>query len=229
MKFDTYSGAAGEPENYVAIIEGSQPPTSTGFIYNDTVPEMENVVDTTEKPSPFHVKIRFDEGHLEMWMSNPTAATPMWRTKILDYTIPYYTPFDAHFGFTAGAGALTNTHLIDNVRIAPGFFEDFDDGAADGFTEIGDAWDIADGKYLQFADDPPGPYRSWASAAEFREYTLEVDCTPLSGEQTRVIYAHAGATEDADLHVQCRAGSDSASAISPLSGALRRRPRSGMV
>jgi len=196
VKFDTYSGAYGEPENYVAIIEGSQSPTSTGFIYNDMIPEMEDVVDTAQKPSPFHVKIRFDNAHLEMWMSNPVAAMPMWRTKVLDDTIPEYIAFDAHFGFTAGTGALTNNHVIDNVRIAPGFFEDFDDGAADGFTEVGGAWDVGDGKCLQFAEDPPGPYRSWANAGELTEYTLEVDCTALSGMETKVIYAHADTTEN---------------------------------
>jgi hypothetical protein len=120
VKFDTYSGGGGEPENYVAIIEGTQAPTTTGFVYNDGIPEMEDVLDAAGKPAPFHVRIEFDSGRLEMWMSDPTAATPMLETKVLDYEIAGYAPYDAHFGFTAGTGYLMNTHRVDNVTIAAG-------------------------------------------------------------------------------------------------------------
>jgi len=77
--------------------------------------------------------------------------------------------------------------------------EDFDDGKADGFTEIGDAWDVDNGQYLQSAESPPyhpGPYRSWVKAGTVNEYTIEVDCTPVSGQETKVIYAHGDSTED---------------------------------
>jgi len=119
VKFDTYTGG-GEPENYVAIIEGTQAPTSTGFVYNSGIPEMEDVLDAAGKPAPFHVSIEFDNGRLQMWMSNPTAVTPMPESKVLDCEIAGYTGYEAHFGFTAGTAALMNTHRVDNVRIAAG-------------------------------------------------------------------------------------------------------------
>ena len=120
VKFDTYSGGGVEPENYVAIIEGSQSPTSTGFVHNSGIPEMEDVLDAAGKPAPFHVRIELDNGFLQVWMSNPTAATPMPETQVLDYEIAGYAPYDAHFGFTAGTGGLTNTHRVDSVTIAAG-------------------------------------------------------------------------------------------------------------
>ena len=80
------------------------------------------------------------------------------------------------------------------ARIA--FFEDFEDGVADGFEEVGGRWEISRGRYFQPTEDPPGPYRSWVNAGGFQEYTLEVDCNPVSGEQTKIIYAHADTSEE---------------------------------
>jgi photosystem II stability/assembly factor-like uncharacterized protein len=75
------------------------------------------------------------------------------------------------------------------------FFEDFEDGTADGFTEVGGTWRIAGGRYQQFIEEPPGPYWSWVDAGALREYTIEVECIPLSGMETKVIYAHADSSE----------------------------------
>jgi len=120
VKFDTYSFVSGEPDNYLAIIEGTQSSTSGGFKSNDTIPGMENVLDAAGNPAPFHVDIRFNAGHLEMWMSNSRSATPMPDIEVLDSTIPGYAPFNAYFGFTAATGGLNNIHSIDNVVINHG-------------------------------------------------------------------------------------------------------------
>jgi hypothetical protein len=74
------------------------------------------------------------------------------------------------------------------------FFEDFDDGVADGFTEVGGAWSVAAGIYYQAQTLPAGPFRSWVGVPA--EYTIEVDCRAVSGEQTKVIYAHADTMEE---------------------------------
>lgn len=109
VKFDTCSAGAHEPENYVALIEGRQAPDSTGFVYNDRIPEL-------ECDSPFHVRILFDSGHFQMWMSNPAidyhATEP-----VLDYTIEDWADYDAYFGFTAATGDCTNEHAVDNFRL----------------------------------------------------------------------------------------------------------------
>ncbi len=72
--------------------------------------------------------------------------------------------------------------------------EDFDDGVANGFTEVGGSWSASFGKYFQSMTYPQGPYRSWVAAPT--EYTIEVDCRAVSGEQTKVIYAHADTGEE---------------------------------
>jgi hypothetical protein len=117
VKFDTFSLVRGEPENYMAIVEGNQDPLSGGFASNDTIHEMEDTVNAGGDPAPFRVEIVFDSGHLETWMSNPTATSPMPRTKVLDAFIPGYAPSGAFFGFTAATALLTNYHAIDNVVI----------------------------------------------------------------------------------------------------------------
>jgi photosystem II stability/assembly factor-like uncharacterized protein len=76
------------------------------------------------------------------------------------------------------------------------FFEDFDDGVANGFEEVGGTWEIVDGRYFQSTEDPPGPYRSWVNAGDFREYAIEVDWNPVSGEESKIIYAHADTSEE---------------------------------
>ncbi len=74
------------------------------------------------------------------------------------------------------------------------FFDDFDDGAAQGFVEVGGAWSVVDGKYIQSTRNPPGPYRSYVSALS--EYIMDVDFVLLSGQEAKVIYAHADIGED---------------------------------
>ncbi|MDP2898087.1 MAG: hypothetical protein Q8Q12_16250, partial [bacterium] len=118
IKFDTYSGGDTEPENYVAIVEASQSSSSTGFAYDDTIPEMEDIFDASGAiPAPYHVDVEFSNGRVEMWMENSTAAAQMDRTKVFDFTIPGYAPFDAYFGFTGATGGADNIHAIDNVVI----------------------------------------------------------------------------------------------------------------
>lgn len=75
-------------------------------------------------------------------------------------------------------------------------FEDFDDGVANGFEEVDGTWEVVEGRYFQSIEDPPGPYRSWVNAGDFREYAIEVDWNPVSGEESKVIYAHADNSEE---------------------------------
>jgi len=44
------------------------------------------------------------------------------------------------------------------------FFENFDDGMANRFAEAGGTWSIANKEYVQTAEQPAGPYRSWVNA-----------------------------------------------------------------
>jgi hypothetical protein len=111
VKFDTYTGGAPEPENYVAAVAGSQGSGSTGFFFNDTIPEMEDT-------GWFYVEIEFDNGHLQMWMSNESQGYPL--TLVLDDTIPDYVGFDAYFGFTGATGGLNNNHLVDDFFLNKG-------------------------------------------------------------------------------------------------------------
>ncbi len=51
-------------------------------------------------------------------------------------------------------------------------------------------------QYAQWADDPPGPYRSWVTATSLTEYIIEVHWTRLSGDEVRIIYAQADTGEN---------------------------------
>jgi len=53
-------------------------------------------------------------------------------------------------------------------------FDDFEDGAADGFTELGGEWTVEGGSYTQLVEDPPGPYRSWVDTADLTDITTWV-------------------------------------------------------
>ncbi len=110
-----------------------------------------------------------------------------------------------------GLGTFAATSRFDNFAVYEGpsapetfFVENFDDGVANGFVEVGGTWSVLDGDYVQSTSDPPGPYRSWVDTGEFRAYTLEVDFIPLSGSETKIIYAHADSSEN--YHVDFWAG-----------------------
>jgi len=92
---------------------------------------------------------------------------------------------------TAGFDNFVVSDISGGVTV---FEENFNDGRADLFTEVGDAWEVDAGFYRQFADSPEGPYRSWVTA--LWRYVIEFDYTPLSAGETRVIYAHADAGDD---------------------------------
>jgi hypothetical protein len=99
-----------------------------------------------------------------------------------------------------GVGTWSATARFDNFVVssisggAVLFEENFDDGRADRFTEVGDTWDVDGGSYLQFAESPAGPYRSWVAA--LWRYVIQFDYTPLSIGETKVIYAHADTGEE---------------------------------
>jgi len=93
---------------------------------------------------------------------------------------------------SAGGGRSTGE---PHDAIGAALQEDFDDGIADDFAEVGGTWAVVGGEYVQSTEDPPGPYRSWVNAGDLQEYTIEVDCSLLSGYATKVIYAHADTYE----------------------------------
>ncbi len=116
VRFDVNNVFPEEPQNYVAVSRG----TSGGWtdlIINADIPEMENAVDASGNPAPFHVETKFNDGRLQLWMSNPTASAPMPVTKVFDYAIPGYTAYDAYFGLTAASSWPGGTHVVDNVAI----------------------------------------------------------------------------------------------------------------
>jgi len=55
----------------------------------------------------------------------------------------------------------------------PLLHEDFDDGAADGFTELGGMWSAAGAELLQSASQPPGPYRWWVNTGNPTGITVQ--------------------------------------------------------
>jgi hypothetical protein len=98
-----------------------------------------------------------------------------------------------------GDDAPDTGHATADIAAVAGrtlLYEDFEDGAADELTEVGGTWQVVNGEYVQSMEDPPGPYRCWVHAGDFTGYTIEVDCTPLSGYETKVIYAHADRSEE---------------------------------
>jgi len=99
------------------------------------------------------------------------------------------TTFD-FYGLAIGRPDPASTEWVSSL------YEEFSDGVADGFNEIGGTWSVADGQYVQSTENPPGSYRSWINVGHLTKYTLEVDCTPLSGAETKVIYARADEGEN---------------------------------
>ena len=89
------------------------------------------------------------------------------------------------FALAAGLSgmAFANSYLLH---------EDFEDGVANGFYEVGGTWSVADGRYTQSSGLCPP--RSWVNA--IGNYVIQVECTPLAGLETKVIYAHADSSEN---------------------------------
>jgi len=137
----------------------------------------------------YHVKIEVSRAGVKVWLDNVLVHDQPWANA---------QPLgDAK----VGVGTYAGSSRFDNVSVCvPGaspttlLFEDFNNGVANGFTEVGGTWGIDATGYVQSANVPPGPYRSWANALP--GYIVEVDCTPLHGEETKVIYAHADTSED---------------------------------
>jgi hypothetical protein len=103
--------------------------------------------------------------------------------------------------------AIVGGFFADALAQEMALFEDFEDGAADGFAEVGGTWEIVEGRYVQSTIDPPGPYRSWVDAGELLEYAVEVDCATVAGEETKIVYAHADSSEDYRVDIwlnECR-------------------------
>ena len=117
LRFDTYSNADGEPENYIAFSRVT-PGGIQNLIINPSVPEMEDVLDGAGNPAPFHVELWLQGNRLNVALSNPTAAMPIPQTTIFDFEIPDYDASDSYFGLTAATNeGAHNIHYVDNVVI----------------------------------------------------------------------------------------------------------------
>ncbi len=97
VELDTYKNAIDANENHVAVIQN----TYSNHLASATTPEMEDT-------GWHHIDVVFDNGEIDVFMDG---------TQYIDHTIVGYQAFDAYFGFTAGTGALTNDHLIDNFEL----------------------------------------------------------------------------------------------------------------
>ncbi len=116
IRFDTYSNAEGEPENYIAFSRVT-PEGIEDLVVNASVPQMEDVLDGAGNPAPFHVEMWLQGNRLNVSLSNLTAAMPILRTTIFDFEIPDYEASDSYFGFTAATSDANNIHAVDNVVI----------------------------------------------------------------------------------------------------------------
>jgi hypothetical protein len=136
----------------------------------------------------YHVHVEVNLGGVMVWLNEALIHNQPWAN-------------GAPLGDgKVGVGTWSATARFDNFvvfDISGGialFEEHFDDGRADRFTEVGDTWDVDAGSYLQFAESPQGPYRSWVAA--LWRYVIAVDYTPQSIGETKIVYAHADTGEE---------------------------------
>jgi hypothetical protein len=134
----------------------------------------------------FRVEIAVSETRVRVWVNN-----------VLQHDQPWADGQPLGDG-KVGLGTYSSVSWFDNLRVYAGpasvlLYENFDDLVADGFTELSGMWVTVNGAYTQLTTSPAGPYRTWVDAIK---YIIEVDCTPVSGQQTKVIYAHADAGEN---------------------------------
>ena len=61
----------------------------------------------------FDVEIAFDSGHVRVDVGNPSIG--LARTRVLDYVISDFVPFDGYFGFVGATGDGTDAHVIHDV------------------------------------------------------------------------------------------------------------------
>jgi hypothetical protein len=136
---------------------------------------------------PFRVEIAVTETGVRVWVNG-----------VLQHNQPWADGQPLGDG-KVGLATYSSVSWFDNLRVYAGpaigvlLYENFDDLVADGFTELSGMWVTIDGVYTQLTSSPGGPYRAYVDAIK---YIIEVDCTPISGQQTKVIYAHADAGEN---------------------------------
>jgi hypothetical protein len=136
----------------------------------------------------YHVHIEVNFGGVMVWLNDVLIHNQPWANGV---------PLgDGKVGVgTWSASARFDNFVVFDISGGIALFEEhFDDGRADRFTEVGDTWDVDAGSYLQFADSPQGPYRSWVAA--LWRYVIAVDYTPQSIGETKIVYAHADTGED---------------------------------
>ena len=136
----------------------------------------------------YHVHIEVYLGEIIVWLDDVPIHNQAWANGV---------PLGDG---KVGVGTWSATARFDNLVVSsipggvPLFEENFNDGRADRFTEVGDTWDVDAGSYLQFAGSPEGPYRSWVAA--LWQYVIEFDYMPQSIGETKVVYAHADTGEE---------------------------------
>ncbi len=136
------------------------------------------------------------------------TGVKVWVNDVLQHDQPWADGWplgDGNIGLGTNAASSRFDDLIVSVPLVglrTVFIEDFNDGVANGFTEVSGSWSVASGRYVQSTVSPGGPYRTWVDSLsrclseDLNAYVVEVDCTPHSGTETKVIYAHADTSED---------------------------------
>ena len=145
----------------------------------------------------YAVKIEVSWKGVAVWVNDVLQHDQTWAN---DWPLG-----DGNIGLGTIAASTKFDDLIVSVPLVglrTVFIEDFNDGVADGFTEVSGSWSVISGKYVQSSLTGGVPYRTWVDALgrslseDLSAYVIDVDCTQHSGQETKVIYAHADVNEN---------------------------------
>lgn len=145
----------------------------------------------------YAVKIEVSWKRVMVWVNDVLQHDQTWAN---DWPLG-----DGNIGLGTIAASTKFDDLIVSVPLVglrTVFIEDFNDGVPDGFTEVNGSWSVISGKYVQSDLTGGVPYRTWVDALgrslseDLGAYVIDVDCTQHSGQETKVIYAHADVNEN---------------------------------
>ena len=99
VEFDSYQNSGYDAdENHVALTVASN---LSNIAYNSSIPELED--------SGWHsVDVYFDAGNVQVYLDG---------SRVINSSIPGYNASSLTIGLSAGTGASTNDHLIDNLEV----------------------------------------------------------------------------------------------------------------
>ncbi|MBM3235043.1 hypothetical protein FJZ31_01965 [Candidatus Poribacteria bacterium] len=108
IEFDTWDNEVIDnySENHVGVDTNG---SVASIFINSDIPELE------DSPGKFSAIVFCQNGNIKVFLRNRQLSYPL--TKVVDFTLPDFVAFKGYFGFTAGTGAATNYHLIDNFSL----------------------------------------------------------------------------------------------------------------